>query len=207
MILSTSSSRAVSIRMGTSEVLRIRRQTSMPSMSGSIRSRIVSAGGSDETWSSASAPLATVRTEYPAFFRYKATKDAIELSSSTMRIDSEFCAIPSEDATTGGRYSATGLEIRTLVGLSGIRRKPSSQKLSSSTEYLPAMSWLNPLTESTALPLPATLRSTDCAFTVSLVGPAERKRTLSAGPYVQTWSFTFVGMTPGTLGRLVTPSV
>ena len=68
------------------------------------------------------------------------------------------------------------------------------------------MSWLNVSTDSTAFPLPATLRSTDCAFTVSLVGPAERKRTLSAGPYVQTWSLTFVGMTPGTLGRFVTVS-
>jgi hypothetical protein len=81
---------------------------------------------------------------------------------------------------------ATGLEIRTFIGLSGIFWKPSSQKLLASTENLPAMSWLNPLTESTAFPLPATLRSTEVAFTGSFVGPAERKRTSSAGPYVQT---------------------
>ena len=46
MILSTSSSRAVSIRIGTSERCRIRRQTSIPSRSGSIRSRTISEGGS-----------------------------------------------------------------------------------------------------------------------------------------------------------------
>ncbi len=44
MILSTSSSRAVSIRIGTSEVWRMRLQTSIPSMSGSIRSSTISAG-------------------------------------------------------------------------------------------------------------------------------------------------------------------
>ena len=44
MILSTSSSRAVSIRIGTSESWRMRLQTSMPSMSGSIRSSTTSAG-------------------------------------------------------------------------------------------------------------------------------------------------------------------
>src|SRR3954464_8855785 len=49
MILSTSSSRAVSIRIGTSELLRIRRQTSIPSMSGSIRSSTISAGVSAAT--------------------------------------------------------------------------------------------------------------------------------------------------------------
>src|SRR4029077_18294782 len=106
----------------------------MPSMSGSIRSRIVSDGGSDETWSSASAPLVTVRTEYPAFLRYSATKDAMELSSSTIKMDSEFCAIPTEDATSSGRYPETGLAICTFVGISGILRKFPSQKLDASEE-------------------------------------------------------------------------
>jgi hypothetical protein len=44
MILSTSSSRAVNMIIGTSPVLRILRQTSMPSMSGRLRSRTISAG-------------------------------------------------------------------------------------------------------------------------------------------------------------------
>ena len=63
MILSTSSSRAVSIRIGTSELLRIRRQTSMPSMSGSIRSSTMIAGCDAWNWASASLPVAAVRTE------------------------------------------------------------------------------------------------------------------------------------------------
>ena len=62
MILSTSSSRAVSIRIGTSEVLRTRRQISIPSMSGSIRSSTISAGVSVATWVSAALPFVTART-------------------------------------------------------------------------------------------------------------------------------------------------
>src|SRR5439155_584307 len=47
MILSMSSSRAVSIRIGTSEPWRMRLQTSIPSMSGGIRSRTTEAGRGD----------------------------------------------------------------------------------------------------------------------------------------------------------------
>src|SRR5438067_4566128 len=94
MILSTSSSRAVSMRTGRSRVCRIRLQTSTPSMSGSIRSRTTSAGFSDSTSRSASLPLGVVRTVYPAFFRYAATKEAIDASSSTTRIVCCFPATP-----------------------------------------------------------------------------------------------------------------
>ena len=45
-----------------SAVLRIRRQTSMPSMSGRLRSSTISAGGSDITCASASLPVAAVLT-------------------------------------------------------------------------------------------------------------------------------------------------
>jgi hypothetical protein len=69
MILSTSSSRAVSIRIGTSDVLRTRRQISIPSRSGSIRSRMISAGESAATYVSAALPVETARTSKPAFFR------------------------------------------------------------------------------------------------------------------------------------------
>src|SRR5919199_1663464 len=57
MILSTSSSRAVSIRIGTSELWRMRLQTSIPSMSGSIRSSTISAGCCDAACCSASPPV------------------------------------------------------------------------------------------------------------------------------------------------------
>jgi hypothetical protein len=62
MILSTSSSRAVSIRIGTSELCRICLQTSIPSMSGSIRSSTISAGFTVATCASASPPVAAVFT-------------------------------------------------------------------------------------------------------------------------------------------------
>src|SRR5438132_295323 len=64
-------------------------------MSGSIRSSTTRAGWSDATWRSASPPVPAVRTAYPAFFRYAATKDAIDGSSSTTRTDCVFCAIVS----------------------------------------------------------------------------------------------------------------
>src|SRR5579864_102622 len=83
MILSTSSSRAVSIRTGRSLCWRMRLHTSTPSRSGSIRSSTTSDGFSDSTSRSASLPLAVVRTVKPAFFRYAATNDAIDASSST----------------------------------------------------------------------------------------------------------------------------
>src|SRR5712691_334710 len=91
MILSTSSSRAVSINTGRSPLARICLHTSTPSMSGSIRSSTTSAGFSDWTSLSASVPLAVVRTLYPAFFRYAATNDAIDASSSTTRT---VCGLP-----------------------------------------------------------------------------------------------------------------
>src|SRR5439155_24626009 len=87
MILSTSSSRAVSMRIGTSDFCRIRRQISMPSMSGSIRSSTIREGCSLWAEASASVPFDAVRTSYPAFFRYRETKDAIEASSSTTSTD------------------------------------------------------------------------------------------------------------------------
>jgi hypothetical protein len=62
MILSTSSSRAVSIRIGTSERCRIRLQTSIPSMSGSIRSSTIRDGSCAAACDSASPPVAAVRT-------------------------------------------------------------------------------------------------------------------------------------------------
>src|SRR5918996_1649271 len=86
MILSTSSSRAVSIRIGTSELFRMRRQSSTPSPSGRFRSRTTSAGDSVVSSTTAACAVAAVRTPYPAFRRYAATKDAIEVSSSTTRI-------------------------------------------------------------------------------------------------------------------------
>src|SRR5436190_11768582 len=125
-------------------------------------------------------------------------------------MDSDVCAIPTEDARKRGRYPGTGLEIWTLVGASGIFLKPASQKLSSSTEYWPANSWMKPLVETVAVPLPATLSSICCAFTISFVGPDERKRTRTAGPNFHRWSPIFVNGTPGTLGRFVvvgSPSV
>jgi hypothetical protein len=69
MILSTSSSRAVSIRIGTSDFCLMRRQISIPSMSGSIKSSTISEGVWLCTDASASVPFVAVRTSYPAFFR------------------------------------------------------------------------------------------------------------------------------------------
>src|SRR5262245_53850548 len=86
MILSMSSSRAVSIRIGTSERCRILRHTSIPSRSGSIRSRITSAGASASACSIAPAPVSALRTVNPAFSRYIPTKDAMLGSSSTTRM-------------------------------------------------------------------------------------------------------------------------
>jgi hypothetical protein len=62
MILSTSSSRAVNIRIGTSDFWRMRRQISIPSTSGSIRSSTISEGCALCADASASAPFAAVRT-------------------------------------------------------------------------------------------------------------------------------------------------
>jgi hypothetical protein len=42
--------------------LRTRRQISIPSMSGSIRSRMINAGWSAATWVSAAVPVVTART-------------------------------------------------------------------------------------------------------------------------------------------------
>ena len=82
MILSTSSSRAVSIRIGTSERWRILRQTSIPSTSGSIRSSTIRSAARPAALS-ASWPVPTVLTRYPAFVRYSETNEAIDASSST----------------------------------------------------------------------------------------------------------------------------
>src|SRR5437588_4042146 len=87
MILSTSSSRAVNIRIGTSDFCRMRRQISIPSMSGSIRSSTIREGCLLWAEASASVPFDAVRTSYPAFLRYSETKDAIEASSSTTSTD------------------------------------------------------------------------------------------------------------------------
>src|SRR5439155_12753042 len=89
MILSTSSSRAVNIRIGTSDFCRMRRQISIPSMSGSIKSSTMSEGCLLWTDARASVPFDAVRTSYPAFLRYSETKDAIEASSSTTSTDCE----------------------------------------------------------------------------------------------------------------------
>ena len=100
MILSMSSSRALSMRMGTSERWRMRRQTSMPSRSGSMRSRMISEGGSALAFSIASSPVAATRTTNPARFRYIPTKDAMLDSSSTTRTD---CFVPTTDSYGGTR--------------------------------------------------------------------------------------------------------
>ena len=62
MILSMSSSRAVSMRIGTSEVFRMRRHNSTPSPSGRLRSRMTSAGESPASWMSAACADAAVLT-------------------------------------------------------------------------------------------------------------------------------------------------
>src|SRR6266404_2439362 len=94
MILSTSSSRAVSMRTGSSVFCLMRLHTSTPSRSGSMRSRTTRSGFSDSTRRSASFPLAVVRTVKPAFFRYAATNDAIDASSSTTSTVCGFVATP-----------------------------------------------------------------------------------------------------------------
>ena len=185
--------------------MRIRRQTSMPSMSGSIRSRIVSDGGSDETWSSASAPLATVRTRVARVLQVQGDEGrdrALVLDDQDrfrgLRHPERGCQNGGDATPRPGWRSGPGRGERHLL-------EAVLAEAAASTENLPAMSWMNPSTESTALPLPATLRSTELAFTVSFVGAGgERKRTRSAGPYVQTWSCDLLGMTPGTWGRFVT---
>src|SRR5919108_5344185 len=114
MILSTSSSRAVSMRIGTSDRCRTRRQTSMPSRSGSIRSRTMRDGASAAAWSIPSSPDPATRTLKPARLRYMATKEAILGSSSTTRIEwfGGRCTAPHGDTDTGGfaRGSAAELE-------------------------------------------------------------------------------------------------
>src|SRR6266545_105088 len=87
MILSMSSSRAVSMRIGTSERWRTRRQTSIPSKSGSMRSSTINDGASAAACSIAPSPVSATRTAKPARFRYMATKEAMLGSSSTMRIE------------------------------------------------------------------------------------------------------------------------
>ena len=115
MILSTSSSRAVSIRIGTSELLRIRLHSSTPSPSGRLRSRTMSAGTSDATSVSAAWDVAAVRTAYPAFLRYAATNDAIDVSSSTTRMPScvTWCPSPVDRSRPG---SAIELQANRIVG-------------------------------------------------------------------------------------------
>jgi hypothetical protein len=57
------------MRIGVSEVLRIRRQSSTPSPSGRFRSRMMSAGVSVARSRSAACAEEAVRTPYPAFLR------------------------------------------------------------------------------------------------------------------------------------------
>ena len=49
----------------------------MPSMSGSMRSRTISDGGSLPAFSRASVPFAATPTSKPAFWRYIATNEAM----------------------------------------------------------------------------------------------------------------------------------
>ena len=90
--MSRSSSRAVSISTGSVLVSRIRRQTSSPSRSGSIRSRTTSAGASDWTRLSASATAraSSAPRSRPCGGRRRRTRRS-PASSSTTRI---VCASP-----------------------------------------------------------------------------------------------------------------
>src|SRR4051812_38703922 len=126
MILSTSSSRAVSMRTGRSPFWRMRLQTSTPSMSGSIRSSTTSAGFSESTRRRASWPLAVVRTPYPAFFRYAATKEAIDDSSSTTSTVWGLAAIPRvlpvrRDHEAVGLHAGQRLEVVAVQRVAAVR--------------------------------------------------------------------------------------
>src|SRR5437870_4977737 len=102
-----SSSRAVSMRIGTSDDDRIWRHTSSPSMSGSMRSSTTRSGFAFSALLSASAPSRAISTWYRAFFRYIETNDAMFRSSSTIRIFSAITLrVPyRRDVTPGPRRS------------------------------------------------------------------------------------------------------
>src|SRR3712207_5656216 len=91
-------------------------------MSGSMRSRTISAGECAPAWVSASRPVGATLTTNPALRRYIATKEAIEASSSTTRT---VCAsadaiallrMPEPPALTGGG--------RELEALALVRHRP-----------------------------------------------------------------------------------
>jgi hypothetical protein len=69
--------------IGTREEDRIVRQTSRPSMSGSIRSSRTTSGSSRRTASSAAAPVAATSTPYPSRSSAERSGSEIDCSSST----------------------------------------------------------------------------------------------------------------------------
>src|SRR2546428_1173859 len=121
MLLSASSSRAVSMRRGTSDLWRMRRQISMPSMSGSIRSSTIREGCSLWAEASASVPFDAVRTSYPAFFRYRETNDAIEASSSTTSTNCVLLLM-AMSLRTGSRQGEYELEARNRTVVAAVDR-------------------------------------------------------------------------------------
>src|SRR5512146_2938370 len=86
MIRSIASPRAVSISTGVSARARSRRQTSSPSMSGSVRSSTRASNGSRASRSSPSLPLPAAETRKPAWPRYSDTISARRGSSSISRM-------------------------------------------------------------------------------------------------------------------------
>src|SRR6185369_16252952 len=81
---STSSSRAVSIRTGTSELFRRTPQISQPSLFGSITSRMTKTGLQSSAACNACPPSWTTTVENPSRSRYVATRAAVLRSSSTI---------------------------------------------------------------------------------------------------------------------------
>src|SRR5471032_495470 len=86
MMRSMASPRAVSISTGMSDMARSWRQTSRPSMSGSIRSRITASMSPAVMCSSAARPLGACVTRKAAWLRYSVSISARRGSSSTSRI-------------------------------------------------------------------------------------------------------------------------
>src|SRR5262249_35570695 len=80
------SPRAVNIRIGTSLVERTRRQTSRPSMSGSIKSSTKASNGSRASRSMPASPCPATATRNPAPARYSLTMPARRAASSTSRM-------------------------------------------------------------------------------------------------------------------------
>src|SRR5262245_1783171 len=88
--------------IGTSDSARSVRQTSSPDISGSMRSRITSDGGSERNASSARRPSPATETWNPSRSRLYRTESARDSSSSTTRMRDVSVGIRGDAARVGG---------------------------------------------------------------------------------------------------------